>query len=686
MSQAKAWSRGICIFALCVSAILPAAARAAPETVANVGGAGSYSLNDIAAFYSDPSRTLTYSEIDRLPPQAGNKHGGLGAAYWARVPILNQNPAQVHWTAWLSATNLLKVDFYLVDPRTHSVLHGQAGNAVAPQERPIPTRNPAISLDLPAGQLRVLYVRIEALEPAQFNIMLTLSNEFRSSAMKWNFWYAIPFGLALCLFFLFTYSALTLRVRTFGLYVPWIVSLFLLDYSMSGFGDLVTPLQGDPWVHFTPIFLAGMLISPTIFTRSFFETRRNYPRIDRLFRMLVCLFAVNLVAILIWPRIDALHVAQRASALILVAPVLWVAASAWRRGYPAAGYYFLAWVSPLLVLPIWLAIWQGWWKTGVFPTNFMVPFLSLELVIMSFAVTDRFIRMRNELNQQLEQGVRERTRELREEIVERKRAEHTIIEQQAKLMAASRMTVLGEMAGGLAHEINTPLGSILLGFQLLKRIFEKGRATPEILDRQFGQIEAAIQRITRIISGLKAFAREPDDRPPEVLSLKRIFSDAFVLCSARFKNRGITLAVDPLLADWPDTWRVRGNAQDLTNVIIHLLNNSLDAVADLQQSWVGVEVRQVKNAGAVGEFFEIAVVDSGRPIPSEVAEKIMQPFFSTKGLGHGVGLGLATSKGIVENHGGKLWLDRSSPRTRFVFMLPSEAATGPTEVNYERVS
>jgi len=98
--------------------------------------------------------------------------------------------------------------------------------------------------------------------------------------------------------------------------------------------------------------------------------------------------------------------------------------------------------------------------------------------------------------------------------------------------------------------------------------------------------------------------------------------------------------------------------------LLNLLNNAHDAIAHLPEKWVRVSVK------ALGDTVEIRVRDSGRGIPPDIAQKIFQPFFTTKEIGKGTGMGLSISLGIIKAHSGRLTLDESEPNTCFVLSLP----------------
>jgi C4-dicarboxylate-specific signal transduction histidine kinase len=111
----------------------------------------------------------------------------------------------------------------------------------------------------------------------------------------------------------------------------------------------------------------------------------------------------------------------------------------------------------------------------------------------------------------------------------------------------------------------------------------------------------------------------------------------------------------------------------ITQVLVNLIGNALDAVKAVDERWIRLEVRDL------GDEVEVAVVDSGRGVPPELRLRVLQPFFTTKGPGGGMGLGLSIAAGVAADHRGRLYYDESSRATRFAFRHPkrqdsSEAA------------
>lgn len=245
-------------------------------------------------------------------------------------------------------------------------------------------------------------------------------------------------------------------------------------------------------------------------------------------------------------------------------------------------------------------------------------------------------------------------------VAERLESQRKEREQLAMLTQAAKMATLGEIAAGIAHEINNPVSTISLVGQIIKRLSQAGPISQEALLPQIERIELCVQRIAKIVSELRAFSRDvPSDGFHEV-SIKTLVEETLDLCCARLVTGRIQLRVD----DIPSAWVAECRGGQISQVLLNLLSNAYDAVHGLEGAWINVSVREREDT------FEIAVTDSGGGVSSEVAENIMKPFFTTKPIGKGTGLGLSISNNIMIDHRGSLALDRASPHTRFVATLP----------------
>jgi PAS domain S-box-containing protein len=234
---------------------------------------------------------------------------------------------------------------------------------------------------------------------------------------------------------------------------------------------------------------------------------------------------------------------------------------------------------------------------------------------------------------------------------------------QTSMIQGAKLVALGEMAAGLAHEINNPL-TIIKGYaDLIQMLIKKGNTDLEEVDRHIGQIRETTHRVTRIVQALRRFSREPDSLPLESHLIRDVIEDALSICGERFKSHGVRVEV---VGDLPEPVLCNGVA--LSQVLLNLFNNSLHAVKDLPVRWV-----QVRVDGVPGRV-QLSVIDSGPGIEEPIRSKVFLPFFTTKPPGEGTGLGLSVSKGIVESFGGTITLADGS-HTRFDLMLPLYPAT-----------
>jgi signal transduction histidine kinase len=235
-------------------------------------------------------------------------------------------------------------------------------------------------------------------------------------------------------------------------------------------------------------------------------------------------------------------------------------------------------------------------------------------------------------------------------------------QEKAKAVANAKMASLGEMASGVAHEINNPLTIILNRANQLKARLSNEQFDKEWAAQELVKIENTVERIAKIIRGLRAFSRNSDSDPMISCEFNSILDETLELCREKFKRFGITFSIRGFQT--PVTLNCRPS--QIAQVLLNLFNNSFDAIVNSQDPWIELHIFLNK------ETICLRVTDSGFGIPTQIADRMMDPFFSTKEVGRGTGLGLSISRGIIEEHGGRIWLDRENPHTSFVIELPAE--------------
>ena len=243
------------------------------------------------------------------------------------------------------------------------------------------------------------------------------------------------------------------------------------------------------------------------------------------------------------------------------------------------------------------------------------------------------------------------------------------LEAEQQLIQASKMATLGEMATGVAHELNQPLSVIKTASSFfVKKIGKGDPIEPTLLSGMLQKIDSNVDRATKIINHMRQFARK-SDMDLEKIQINEIIEKAFEIFSQQLKVRGIDVAWE-LTENLPRVW---GDPSRLEQVFINLLINARDAIEEKITGYeLGHEVGTITIATRLWKNKVVAeVADTGSGMPADVLEKVFEPFFTTKEVGKGTGLGLSISYGIVKDCGGEIRAE--SPQTggaRFILEFP----------------
>jgi PAS domain S-box-containing protein len=248
------------------------------------------------------------------------------------------------------------------------------------------------------------------------------------------------------------------------------------------------------------------------------------------------------------------------------------------------------------------------------------------------------------------------------DITESREKQRLIDRQRSQMLSSAKLSALGEMAAGIAHEIYNPLTSIRLSIGLLKRFFSSANKDYDKAQKTAEEMETTIQRIVQIIEGLKAFSQE--DRAAESVDvpLTKVIDDTLSLCRERFRVHGIDLTIPQVSRDLT----IHARPIQISQVLLNLLNNSFHAVSNQRDRRVVIDFHVIPKT----KMLEMSVTDNGSGIPAEIRDRIFQPFFTTKPAGVGTGLGLSISKGIIESHGGQFSFQSKRGKTTFSFTVP----------------
>jgi PAS domain S-box-containing protein len=226
-----------------------------------------------------------------------------------------------------------------------------------------------------------------------------------------------------------------------------------------------------------------------------------------------------------------------------------------------------------------------------------------------------------------------------------------MLEKEAQLLQADKMTMLGEMSAGVAHELNQPLNAIKMGNEYLKMMVEQGNSIPEKdLLEVASQVSEQVDRASEIISRLREFGHKPDFDKEKVKVNKPIQMVAgMVKQQLGLQNILVEVYLEENL---PHIW---GHNNSIEQVILNLVTNARDAIHEKKKARLdsGDEVITIRSFRE-NDRVAISVSDTGAGLPEADKNRIFEPFFTTKEVGKGMGLGLSITYGIVKDYGGEI--------------------------------
>lgn len=591
-------------------------------------------------FYEDSTNALTPEEVVRRAealewkPVEG-RHARFGfsrSTFWFRFrieepkdPLVGQDPLLVEVpNAYLQRITLTSARGG-VPLRT--LVSGTAVPRSARSPAVLPTGSHSFRLSSPRSPDTDYFLSIRGDFPLALPLTVWPASEYAYHHWTGMLFVGFFFGM-LALAALFNgFLAFSLRSPIYWHYSAFVASVTMLYLGHEGLSMQLLWPEATWWtareMHFygalAIFFYAG-------FVREFLATRVYTPWLHRVLLVCVGLSTVRGIWTLISPTQLVVMIGETAVVLTNLVVMLIGVRALW-LGVRSARYFFLSSLVFNLAMVLFVLQESNLIYLGEFIARSPHFGTMLEVILLSLALGDR-IRLTN-----LELAM-----------------------QKSAVVHAEKMGALGRMAGEIAHEINNPL-AIIQGNSHLLTTMELPAEARAIA----ATIEATTTRISRVVKGMRALARDSRSDPLQLAQAAAVLQDTLVLCHDRVTSAGVKLhtpEAEPRL-------HLRCRSSEICQVLVNLLNNALDAVEGRPGAWVRLELKEQ------GGYLEFSVTDNGPGIPKAIRARIQEPFFTTKEAGKGLGLGLSISRTIVENHGGKIWLDEASQHTRFAFTVPT---------------
>lgn len=492
--------------------------------------------------------------------------------------------------------------------------------------RPVLRATPyTFRLSAPRDPRTEYFFSVESYFPLHFPVNVLEAPDYAYRHWTRTLFLGLFFGALILAAGFNAFLAISLRSRLYAYYALFVGTIAMAYMAHEGLSVLLLWPEWPWWAQRDLYFFGGLAgVFYTLFLRNFLESPRVSPRLDKALILSTGLMIAGTMCLLISLSVE-LSAAVQSMIVVMNLLTLAIAINALRQGERPARYFFLASLSFNLAVTFFQLQEAGVIWVGEFLNKAPHVGTALEMFLLSFALADRIRLVNRELARQRE-----------------------------AMAHAEKMSALGRMAGEIAHEINNPL-AIVHGNAVLIRKLEPGAQVEELATT----IEQTAQRMSKVVKGIRAIARDSTRDPFAAVQLETVLQDAVALCRERARGLGVRLELPEI-----SELELRCRSTEICQVLVNLLNNAFDAVDTQEQRVVRMEAK-VRD-----KFVELAVSDSGPGVPPELRGRLLDPFFTTKEVGKGLGLGLSISRTIVEAHGGRLWLDETAAATRFAFTVP----------------
>ncbi len=593
-----------------------------------------------------------------------------------------------------------ELDVYLVEEGAVRLI-GRTG-----QSRPSVERigiDPEFAFGLPVrpGMTVTVLVRVHGFKQIHVPLLLSGQAVQAQSRASRNLWLGGYAGImiVMALYNLFVFASI--RDRSYLIYVLYIAVICLAQFSVLGIGQAY--LWPDSlWLssRSSIVLVLGAVMLGMEFSRRFIGTKDYVPKLHKGVPLFYLAVAANILIYFLGDPWTGYMMAQAIggwTALYLLVMVV----SAMRKGSRQAGFFLLAWAFFLVGVVVFVLRDAGVLPYNEFTTYAMPIGSAVEGVLPSFALADRINILRKEKEQSqaealssaqenaritrdqniiLEQKVTERTEQLQLSLDQLKQA-------QSQLVEAEKMSSLGQLTAGIAHEINNPINYIRSNIPPLKRdmadLLEvlgayRAHGAPEniaALELKLGldetitevhdilhSMEEGANRTAEIVRGLRSFSRL-DEGDLKAADVNDGIRSTLNILGPQLKDRvQVELGLRAVEA-------VECYPGKLNQVFMNMLNNAVQAVVARHGTEGGR--LQVISEQAEGHTV-ISILDNGTGMKPEVRARVFEPFFTTKAVGEGTGLGLSIAHSIIEKHNGRIEVDSvEGEGSMFRIILPN---------------
>lgn len=619
--------------------------------------AQAYDLRGHISYYEDKEGLLSFDEVRKKAfvhlDEAVPSFGFTSSAYWFKMMIVPSNSSrEKNWWLTISYPLLDHIQFFSADQEGNWRSSQHSGELEAFEYRELPDRHFHFQVEFTEGPL-TLYVRVTTDGSMQVPMELHTSEKIIDTIQIPLLLTGLYYGVFLIIFLYNLILYFYTRENNYIYYLLFISSFIGWQLTLDGLG--VQYLWSDwPWVieNMASLWMSMATFFSILFSRSFLRTKEHSFVLDSLLLVLLLLTGVLMMGSFVLSY-DVIVTANAMMGGVVALFLLMTGVLMFRMHYRPARFYIAGWTAFLLGTIVFALN-----KFNVFGGFYLFNHAqqigsAIEMVLLSWALADRvkllqdeYVDKLSDLNLLLQSKVREG--------LESARAKDKIMLKQSKLAA------LGEMIEQIAHQWRQPLNTLALISQDLYIKVQLGQFKEEDFEKAHDQFNNNLQYMSKTIDDFRNL--HLSDKEDEEFCLEELVDSVVSLNEASLKFSNIKCSIFTSGEHYIKTAK-----NELIQILMNLIKNARDAITDHQiqegRIVVGVEEDEDKMI--------LFIEDNGGGIPSEIAEKIFDPYYTTKSEENGSGIGLYMSKSIIEDSmHGTLSVVNGSMGARFVITLP----------------
>ncbi|OJU24504.1 MAG: hypothetical protein BGN92_14555 [Sphingobacteriales bacterium 41-5] len=566
------------------------------------------------------------------------------------------------------------------------------------------------------NQSVTIFVRIRSNTPIHLPVYIGSARDISAQIFSDVLLVGLFFGIVAVMFFYNFFIYLTVKDKGYLYYIFYIFFVGMAQLVLNGYAAKFF-WPDSQWLSANGFILSGVFsgVATGVFTQNFLKTRYFTPGLNKLINLMIALYLLGLVLHFLGFKYLAFNMvnifAATGSTLIIFTAYKIV-----RQNYVPARYFLVAFSIFLLAVIIYVLR-----TANIVPYNGFTAYIleigaAIQITLLSFALADKINVYMNEraqarrealrVSQENEKLVREQNIVLEKEVKARtselENANNDLSQTlsqlklaQAKLVDSEKMASLGQLTAGVAHEINNPINFVTSNirpleldindiFEVLKKyenINPSIEVKPQLEKIDAFKKEIDIDYIGQEIKSLLLGIKDGATRTAEIVkNLKNFVRLDQSNLKAVNLNEGIESTLVLIRNTFPKNMLVEKNLEELSlvecapgkinQVFMNIITNAVQAIG--AKNYTTGEVPKLTiNSWQQGTGVNISIKDNGIGMSDEVVKKIYEPFFTTKDVGEGTGLGMSIVKGIIESHNGNLEIQSSEGMgTEFVLTLP----------------